>query len=410
MRQKKDVQIIFSFLVFLTPLFQARNMNARVRFSADEIMRAPVSEDHVFGQRIQFNSKALGGQKGVFIHLPEGYTEGSNRYPVIYILDGGDYYEPFAGMVKYMSMYEMIPEMIVVAVEHGDRMKEFTFTKANAATGDWPTSGGAESFREFLSTELIPYIDSSYRTHPFRILVGHSLGGLFALETLTRSPDLFQATIALSPSLYWNQFEWLKNAGNIFEKFDSFKHFLFISGEQKDEEESGHLDKFKNWVAAKGPEGLTYEYRCFPEEDHASVGFPGLYTNLKLLFKGWRFPGEAWETGPEKVKEHFQSLSERFGFSVPVTEEFLNGHALHGLQRHKAPDEAIRLFEFCLSLYPSSAGAYEGLGEAYEQKGMKERAIEFFRKALTLDPDRQNAKKKLAELQERASKKISDKK
>jgi predicted alpha/beta superfamily hydrolase len=407
MRQKTHVQIVLPFLLFLAGIFQTHNANARGHFRAVDSMSAPVSEDHVFGQRIQFQSKALAGQKGVLIHLPEGYTEGSNRYPAIFVLDGGDYYEPFAGMVKYMSMYEMIPEMIVVAIEHGDRMKEFTFTKANAATGDWPTSGGAESFRQFLSTELIPHIDSSYRTHPFRILVGHSLGGLFALETLTRSPGLFQATIALSPSLYWNQFEWLKSAENRLGKFDSLKHFLFISGEQKDKEESGYLDKFKNWAAAKEPEGLLYKYRCFPEEDHASVAFPALYSDLKLLFKGWRFPGEAWETGPEKVKEHFQSLSDRFGFPVPITEEFLNGHALHGLQRHKAPDEAIRLFDFCLSLYPNSAGAYEGLGEAYEQKGMKERAAACYQKALAIDPARPNAKKKLEELQGKASKKLS---
>ncbi len=400
MTQKVLVRILSSLLAFLAAIFQAHYAAVRGHFSV-AAQSANISKDHIFGQRIQFNSKALGGQKGVFIFLPEGYTKGSNRYPVIYILDGREYYEPFAGMAKYMSMYEMIPEMIVVAVEHGDRMKEFTFTKANAATGDWPTSGGAESFREFLSAELVPFIDSSYRTQPFRILVGHSLGGLFALETLTRSPDLFQATIALSPSLYWNQFEWLKNAENLLDKLDSLKHFLFISGEQKEEEESGYLDKFKNWVTAEGPKGLTYQYRCFPEEDHASVGFPGLYSNLKSLFKGWRFPDEAWQTGPEKVKEHFQSLSKRFGFPVPITEEFLNGHAMHGLQRHKAPDEAIRLFEFCLSLYPKSAEAYEGLGEAYEQKGMKERAIEFYRKALAVDPARPNARKKLAELQEK---------
>jgi predicted alpha/beta superfamily hydrolase len=353
---------------------------------SDTSSAGQVIENFIFGQHIEFDSKLLKERRDIFVYLPEGYAEGSGRFPVMYVLDGGDYFEAFAGMAKYMSLFEMIPQMIVVAVAHEDRMKEFTYTPANEETGEWPTSGGAENFRAFLSDELVPYVDDSFRTHPFRILVGHSLAGLFAVETLSRSPKLFQATIALSPSLYWNQFEWLKNAEDFLGQYDSLKHFLFITGEQKDEEETDYLDKFKYMSETKAPKNFSYVYRCYPEESHASVALPGLFSNLKQLFKGWQFPGEAWETGPAKVKEHFKSLSDRFGFPVPITEEFLNGHALHGLRRHNAPDEAIHLFEFCLSLYPNSAGAYAGLGEAYEQKGMNEKAVEFYQKALEIDP------------------------
>jgi predicted alpha/beta superfamily hydrolase len=387
-------------LSFLKTYNRLVDDDKRIHDFEDEEYR---KKDHFFGHRIEFDSKVLGEARAVFIHLPASYAEGSNRYPVIFILDGGDYFEPFAGMVKYLSLYGMIPEIIVVAIESGDRLKEFTYTKANEKTGNWPTSGGAETFRKFLSNELVPYIDASYRTHPFRILVGHSLAGLFSVGTLSRSPDLFQATIALSPSVYWNQFEWLKNAENFLDRYDSLKHFLFISGEKKNEEQTRYLDKFKDLMEAKAPKDFLYEYRCFPEEDHGSVAFPGLYSNLKQLFKGWQFPGEAWESGPDKVKEHFQSLSERFGYPVPITEEFLIDHAFHGLRRHKAPDEAIFLFEFCLSLYPNSAESFEGLGEAYTQKQMKEKAIECYQKVLELDPTRTNARKKLDELKKKIS-------
>lgn len=375
---------------------------AKHSFSSDFIGRDIMisAEDHIFGQVIQFESKVLAENKTVFIHLPDSYKKREDRYPLLYVLDGGDYFEPFAGMVKYLSLFELIPEMIVVAIAHGDRLKEFTYTKANEKTGNWPTSGGAESFRKFLAEELVAYIDSSYRTHPFRILVGHSLGGLFAVETLSRSPGLFQATIALSPSLYWNQFEWLKNAETFLNKHDALKHFLFISGEEKDEEETRYLDEFNRLTETEAPEGFSYKYRCFPEEDHGSVALPGLFANLKTLFEGWRFPGEAWETGPEKVKEHFKALSEKFGFPVPITEEFLNGHAFHGLQRHEAPDEAIALFEFCLSIYPKSSKAYEGLGESYAKKGQEDKARIFYKKSLELDSENASAQKKLEMLKE----------
>ena len=111
------------------------------------------------------------------------------------------------------------------------------------------------------------------------------------------------------------------------------------------------------------------------------------------------FPGEPWETDSEKVKEHFDGLSNRFGFPVPITEDFLNAHAFHCLRRHEAPDKAIRIFVFCLSLYPNSVEAYEGLGEAYEAKGMKDKAVEYYRKVLELDPDSKSVDDKLERME-----------
>ncbi|UCE42734.1 MAG: tetratricopeptide repeat protein [Candidatus Aminicenantes bacterium] len=404
MKKKKPSKMISFFLILAATLLQHCAKDAGLPATDNDTgLKTMIKEDHVFGQSFPFESEMLEGEKTIFIYVPDNYNEGSKHYPVLYVLDGGDYFESFAGMVKYLTLFDMIPEMIVVAIAHGDRLREFTYTKADTTTGNWPTSGGAESFRKFLSEELIPHIDAAYRTHPFRILVGHSLAGLFAVETLSRNPYLFQATIALSPSLYWNQFEWLKKAESFLSKHDVLKHYLFITGEPKDEEETAYLDNFMELVDEKAPKDFSYEYRCLPEEDHGSVALPGLYSNLKQLFRGWRFPGEAWEMGPEKVKAHFQLLSDRFGFPVPITEEFLNGHAFHGLRRHNAPDEAIRLFEFCLALYPNSAEANEGLGEAFEHKGMKEKAIEYYQKAVNLDPSRTSLREKLKDLEKKPS-------
>lgn len=352
------------------------------------------AKDVIIGQRLAFQSQHLGESRTIYLRLPEKYEESAKRYPVLYILDGGDYFVPFAGMVQYMNYFDMMPEMIIAAIAHGDRLKEFTFTKSN----DWPTSGGAETFRKFLAEELVPYIDDYYRTHPFRIVVGHSLGGLFAVETLVRSAKLFQATLAFSPSLYWDQFKWLKNADSMFEGKSSWKHFLFISSEPKDEEQTGYLDQFRKLAESAAPKDFIYKYKLYPEENHGSVAFPALYQCLKELFQGWPFPGEAWKEGPEKVKAHFRALTDRFGCEVPIPEEFLIGHAAHGLQRHEAPDEAIKLLELCLTLYPESANAYEGLGEAYEWKGKVEEAKKFYEKALEIDPNHSLAKEKLESL------------
>lgn len=352
------------------------------------------TEDVIIGQRLVIKSRHLGESRTIYLRLPKKYEESAKPYPVLYILDGGDYFVPFAGMVQYMNYFDMMPEMIIAAIAQGDRLKEFTFTKSN----DWPTSGGAETFRKFLAEELIPYIDGNYRTHPFRILIGHSLGGLFAVEALVRSPKLFQATLALSPSLYWDQFKWLKNADSMFDGISSWKHFLFISCEPKDEEQTGYLNQFRNLAETDAPKDFFYKYKLYPEENHGSIAFPALYHCFKELYQGLPFPGEAWEEGPEKVKAHFRALTDRFGYKFPIPEEFLVDHAAHGLQRHEAPDEAIKLLELCLTLYPEAASAYEGLGEAYEWKGELEEAIKFYRRSLEIDPNFTIVKEKMEAL------------
>ena len=229
-----------------------------------------------FGYRIAFPSKHLGETRDVFIRLPQGYDEvegpDAPRYPVLYVLDGGDYFESFAGVAEFLAMYEAVPEMIVVAVPHDDRLSELTFTPANEEYGNWPTSGGAEAFHRFLEEELIPALDDSYRTHPFRILAGHSLGGLFAIESMARSPNLFQATIAMSPTFIWNQFEWLDMAEAMFDGVPSWKHFLLVSEEPKDEEHTSRVQEFGSLVEAKAPAGFEYWHERSPgDSKHGHV-------------------------------------------------------------------------------------------------------------------------------------------
>ena len=70
--------------------------------------------------------------------------------------------------------------MVVVAVESTDRDRDFTPTRSKDLHGELlPTSGGAADFIRFLSDELLAHLGASYRLEDYRIIAGHSLGGLF---------------------------------------------------------------------------------------------------------------------------------------------------------------------------------------------------------------------------------------
>jgi tetratricopeptide (TPR) repeat protein len=80
-------------------------------------------------------------------------------------------------------------------------------------------------------------------------------------------------------------------------------------------------------------------------------------------------------------------------------EEYLNAAGYALLQYNKV-NEAIELFNFMVEEFPQSANAWDSRGEAYMKAGNKELAIENYKKSLELNPDNENAKRMLEQLQE----------
>ena len=87
----------------------------------------------------------------------------------------------------------------------GSRFRDFTPTSDSSVPR---VTGGAAVFSRFVSEELVPFVDARYATAPDeRALMGHSLGGLFAVYQFlvqTRDAQTFTHIAAASPSLWWD--------------------------------------------------------------------------------------------------------------------------------------------------------------------------------------------------------------
>lgn len=153
-------------------------------------------------------SKILGRSFKIHVRLPSGYQAGEDRYPVVYLLDGGHTFPMLAGYASYLDFGEEIPPVIIIGISYGTddwRQGNLRGTDFTAPAESRDYFGGAPKFLEFLRAELLPYIDTRYRTQPDkRVLFGQSLGGQFVLFMAQHAPGLFFGGIASNPALHRN--------------------------------------------------------------------------------------------------------------------------------------------------------------------------------------------------------------
>ncbi len=155
---------------------------------------------------IRVHSRALGEERVVDIALPRHYASGTERYPVIVVLDAEFQHDIAAAAARFYASASMVPSAIVVGVRNTQRMRDLApvpgFTPPPQIAG---ANGGADRLIAFLADELLLRIDCAYRTVPMRVLIGHSLGGLFALHALATRPALFTGYVVMEPAIWWNQ-------------------------------------------------------------------------------------------------------------------------------------------------------------------------------------------------------------
>jgi predicted alpha/beta superfamily hydrolase len=168
---------------------------------------APVTVPNSEHRVIQ--SKVAGHPYDVYVHLPAGYATATQKYPVLYVVDGDNDFAPTLEYLGLLMAEYHIPEPIVVAIGDGGaigspgnkRNRDFTPT----ATAAMPESGGAPAFLGFIEQELLPLIETTYRADPAqRTYYGYSMGGLFGTYVLFQKPTLFRNILLGSPALGYN--------------------------------------------------------------------------------------------------------------------------------------------------------------------------------------------------------------
>jgi predicted alpha/beta superfamily hydrolase len=312
------------------------------------------------GKEYSLHSKVLGEDRKVLVWLPDTYDETRQGYPVLYLLDGAAHFHHVTGIVHFLADKRRIPETIVVGVPNTDRTRDLTTPTRDPEDGE-RNVGGADRFLEFLAAELVPWVEARWRTQPFRILQGHSLGGLFAVKALLDRPDVFPNAIAVSPSLWWDR-ESLTPLAKAGLGRTAARRFLYFTSGDHEEWIRDSTKKFAAMLRQSKPAGLDWHYEYMPTEDHGTTPHRTTYAGLEALFKDF-LPRKAAEAGDwGAVEAHFKEWSKRLGFALPPSPALAEwvGQQLIEKKRHA---EAEPLLRKNLDENPRRASAMAALAE-----------------------------------------------
>jgi hypothetical protein len=348
---------------------------------------AGAAQNNAAGGRLTIKSDVLGEERVALVHTPPGYERDNERYPVLYMTDGAAQLGHTVATIEFLARNGRMPDMIVVAITNTDRTRDLTPTNAvmNREEGGepikFPTAGGADKFLKFIETELIPKVEATYRTQPYRVFAGHSFGGLFALHAFLSRPEAFNAYIAVSPSMHWDNQLMVRRGEAFFKDRKELNKTLFVTlADEKGEMRAG-FDKFRALLASSKPRGFESDSMLMEDEDHGTVVLRSHYHGLRKIFASWQAPVEAARRGVDGVEAHYKTLSARFGYTVLPPEALMNnfGYALMGEGKM---DEALKVFKSNVERYPNSANVYDSLAEYYEKNGKLDLARPNYEKAV----------------------------
>jgi len=337
------------------------------------------------GLKVQQKSAVLGEDYSILISLPRNYDQqgNANKYPVLYLLDGSGYMAFVSEAVKILSAkngngVSGMPECIVVGLTTNNRERDFTPAPAKGwSPPSGPpgsdvskiTWGGADKYLEHIEKEVAQYVESNYRTQPYRIIVGHSLGGLLSYHALATKPQFFQTYIIGDPSVWWNDGATLRSVISYLKDHPAYKANMILFKPPVPRPAWFPVNiEFEDFITSSSkPQQFLWKRIELDNETHSTMVFPGVYLGLRDAFKSYRYQFHK-DANVEEARQHYDSLSKAYGFPIKLSEEIFD--ALRGHWEFQDKDAlALATCKEWLKDYPDSPKAQKALEDLSKKKG-----------------------------------------
>ena len=386
-------------------------------FQQQTIAQAEQSQRYLYEIGIvdSLYSNILEEQREIWVHLPDSYGPDSyNTYPVVYVLDGGVHMKGLETVYEYYRGHHL-PDMILVGISNrANRTRDLTTSQIKWRNGGpvREETGGAETFTQFIESELIPYIDRKYPTTPFRTLIGHSYAGLFAINTLFNHPQLFENYIAIDPSLDWDNQKLLKQAKVDLQNknFQGKSLFLTLAGGQlhmlngeitidnimQDTSDytlvARSIIEFSTFAENQKQSGLDFSWTYYPDDYHWTIPLPSIRDGLIAQFEWYQLKSATKYSNPDTsledlldlIKNRERTLADHFGYSSPPLVEELCNQLGYMFMQFEQPQKSYTFFKMGIDYYSESANAFDSMADYYESQMDYDNALRCVSKAFEI--------------------------
>lgn len=320
------------------------------------------------------------------ISLPPSYNKETKKtYPLLFLLDGDYLFDPFHGALCYGYYWDTLPEVIIVGLKQSG--KRSADCAIDAASG-LPDEAGDE-FYNFISNDLLNYVQNKYRISPFKIIAGHDITAGFENFYLYQENSKFNAFISLSPELS------LDMVTEIPEGLTTFKGnvFYYLSSSDGDvkklKEKISALDT--NIKAVANP-NLNYKYDDFINASHYSLVLYSIPSALNQIFASY-LPITSSEFDEKIMKldsgyvayltNKYDNLENALKIKMNIRVNDL-GWIEAAIMKNKAYAELEQLAQLSRKMYPKAMlGDYQ-MALYYEATGDIKNAAKYYLSAFQL--------------------------
>jgi len=333
---------------------------------------------------LKFDSKILSESRVINIHIPASYSSSNKTYPVIYAMDGEYTKLALSGSIDYYSFWGKIPECIIVSINQNYKdtvesgSKRWRDCSYSWKTG-MPDNKGVK-FKDFVSKELVPSIDSIYRTSNFKVIVGHSFTANFVNYFLLDEQPIFQGYVAISPYYASNGLDSIKT---IIEHLKNPIYYFVASGGN---DLSGHIKSVKKFDKEFSKvKNENFNYKIVEGKDnkatHSTIFPIALPMAIEHLFSSYSSIGKSefkqLLKEQNKVKylyERYENIKELYGVDIEIREDDIYAVS-YAISKKKQWKQLKEIGALAIDLYPNSCTGYYILGEYEEKIGHFELAL-----------------------------------
>ena len=227
------------------------------------------------GQAYTVYSELYQTELNLFVQLPVNYQRSNSSYEVIYITDGEFHFGHAVYASSILQLRDLMPESIIVGIPLLSPSRNSDFDVQS------------DKFNQFISEEVIEFIDGNFRTLARRTIFGHSQGANFVLNLFLENDAQFDAYILASPRI--SESTRLRMQSYLEQAEVQVSYLpgksLYITYAEQDQESTNVMQELGKMLAEGGAENLRWQTILLPNLTHMTTPYATIYSGLAFINK-----------------------------------------------------------------------------------------------------------------------------